>query len=239
MLRRLMLRIAHRGYAANAPENTLAAFLRALKAGAELIEFDVQAAQGGELFVLHDATLDRTTTGRGPIATTPPHILHGLDAGSWFGPAFIGEPLPAVTDALDVILPKTGALVERKSGTPESFAEMIESLPPGRLDGLTVQSFDWGFLAQLHAMCPKTRLAALGDGPLTPERLDAIAAIGATSIAWRHEDLDGPAILRAHGRLFRVFAWTVNDWARARALATLGVDGLVSDDPRVAALEIR
>jgi len=92
--------IGHRGAAAAAPENTLAGIRKAKELGAAWIEFDVKLTSDGEPILFHDDRLERTTDGNGPVATTALAEIRRLDAGSWFGPAFRGEPVPTFEEAL-------------------------------------------------------------------------------------------------------------------------------------------
>lgn len=95
------LAMGHRGASGSAPENTMASFQRAKDLGADAVECDVHLSADGHLIVIHDATLDRTTNGRGPVSTLPMNQLKALDAGAWFGPAFSGEPLPTLEELLE------------------------------------------------------------------------------------------------------------------------------------------
>src|ERR1700731_2043021 len=92
---------AHRGHSTGAPENTLAALDAAWRAGATVAEIDVRMTRDGELVLLHDPTLDRTTSGHGPVSAHTLAELAELDAGAWFGPAFAGEPIPRLDQVLD------------------------------------------------------------------------------------------------------------------------------------------
>ena len=108
---------AHRGHSTGAPENTLAALDAAWRAGATVAEIDVRMTRDGELVLLHDRTLDRTTTGHGPASACTLAELAELDAGSWFGLAFAGEPIPNDKKHLHFGAGQTEARIE---------------LPPGR-----------------------------------------------------------------------------------------------------------
>ncbi len=99
--------VAHRGYSARYPENTLCAFEAAIDAGADVVELDVGLSADRVPFVLHDATLERTTNGRGPLHAHRATELEALDAGSWFAPEFAGERLPT----LQAVLERIGAQV--------------------------------------------------------------------------------------------------------------------------------
>lgn len=95
------LAMGHRGASGSAPENTMASFRRAKELGADAVECDVHLSSDGHLMVIHDSTLDRTTNGRGPVSALPMAELKALDAGSWYGPAFSGEPLPTLEELLE------------------------------------------------------------------------------------------------------------------------------------------
>lgn len=94
--------VAHRGASLLAPENTMTAFGRAIEAGADVIEFDVQASADGRLVVIHDATLDRTTDGTGAVFETEWRAIEHLDAGSWFSPDFAYERVPTAAEVLSL-----------------------------------------------------------------------------------------------------------------------------------------
>jgi len=109
------LLIAHRGGAAEAPENTLAAFRRALSLGVRWFELDVQMSRDRELVVIHDNTMDRTTNGTGEVGSLLFEGLRKLDAGSWFDPQYRGEPIPTLREALELFASHgAGALVVRR-----------------------------------------------------------------------------------------------------------------------------
>ena len=143
------LGIAHRGASGRAPENTHVAFAAALALGAEAIELDVQLSADGELVVIHDETLERTTDGTGPVGDRTAAELAALDAGSWFAPEFRGERIPLLADViaqlrdhvtlnveiksardLGVIEPKLAALVAAERATERIvFSSLLTSVP--------------------------------------------------------------------------------------------------------------
>ncbi len=94
---------AHRGGAGLAPENTLAAFRNALALDVDALEMDLHVSADGEVIVIHDATLERTTNGRGYVRNTPLVDLKRLDAGSWFDPRFAGERVPTLREVLETV----------------------------------------------------------------------------------------------------------------------------------------
>ena len=99
--RRQVDNVAHRGATGYAPENTIAAFDLAFDMKADYIEIDVQRSEDGDLVVIHDTTVDRTTDGTGHVGELPFEELRSLDAGSWFGDEFVGESIPTFDEVLD------------------------------------------------------------------------------------------------------------------------------------------
>ncbi len=228
--------IAHRGDSKEAPENTIAAFRRALSAGADYVELDARLSADGTLYCLHDETLDRTTNavrvlGRAKVKLKDVHDaqLAELDAGGWFDRRFAGERLPTLAAALDAIQAKGRTLLEHKDGPAEAYARLLrEKELVGRL---TVQSFDWKFLADLHKIEPKQPLAALGDKKYDEAKRRTISSTGAKIVAWKHTDLT-PELLAEFRRMgLAVWVWTADeaeDWERVVAM---GVEGIITNRP--------
>ncbi len=113
----MTLNIAHRGASALAPENTMAAFAMAVELGADAIELDLHVSRDGELVVIHDHTLDRTTDGEGPVHTRSLQELKRLDAGRWFGESFAGQRIPTLAEVLDRFSGKIPLALEIKAGS--------------------------------------------------------------------------------------------------------------------------
>ncbi|PRY14027.1 glycerophosphodiester phosphodiesterase [Kineococcus rhizosphaerae] len=170
--------IAHRGYSAAAPENTLAAFEAALRAGADLLELDVRLDADGVPVVLHDATLDRTTDAPGAVGDLPSAAVRTADAGAWFAPAFAGQRVPTLREVVDVVarFPAAGLLVEFKGAwTPAEAAGAVATLRTAGVAGRSVvQSFDRTTVAALRDVAPDVRraLLVLHPGPVDPDELE-------------------------------------------------------------------
>lgn len=230
--------IGHRGYPAVAPENTLPSFVAATATQAEVVELDFRTTADGVLVVMHDSTLLRTTdAAAGRVEEIPFVNLHQLDTGAWFSPRFRGTRVPTLAEAVDLILTRGRLpLLERKSGTP---AQCLAVLDAGGWRGrVIVQSFDWDFLRELHALAPDLALAALGpvrgDTPmeraLCDEDLTVITQLGARTVVWSR-DIDAEGIRAARERGLRVFVYTLNDEEVVRTFVALGADGIITDDP--------
>ncbi len=222
-----VLSIAHRGNSMFAPENTLAAFRSAL-GKADCVELDGHITKDGQLVVIHDSTVDRTTDGSGAIANRTLAELTLLDAGSWFAPEFAGERIPTLAEAVQTILPRAVPLIERKAGAPADYVNELRRLAV--VDDVVVQSFDWDFLAAVHALEPGLRLGALGSGALTGAKLASIANSGATIVAWEKANVSKAELDLVRAAGFELFVWTV-DGPQIGTFVALGVDGIISNDP--------
>jgi glycerophosphoryl diester phosphodiesterase len=238
--------IAHRGFSAMAPENTLPAFQRALDAGADLVELDYHHTREGLPVVIHDRTLDRTTNApelwsRGvPVAERTFADLRELDAGRWKGPGHAGARLPLLTEALDLIQSRSVTLIERKAGDAATCAALLRERK--LVNHVVVQAFDWDFLRDLRRELPEQVLAALGPPHHSGQRdrkgekflevahLDEIAAIGARIVVWNRH-LSRESVQAAHARGLLVWAYTIDDPAETSALLDWGVDGIITNDP--------
>ena len=228
--------IAHRGNSSRAPENTLAAFRSAIEAGADYVELDARPSADGTIWVLHDATLDRTTNAvatfnRKKIAITSVRDaeLRQLDAGLWFSAEFRNEKLPTLAESLDVIQSGSRTLLEHKDGPASAYAELLRQ--KGYVDKLIVQSFNWDFLADMHRILPEQTLAALGGKELTEEKIADLPRTGAKIVAWQYQHLTTEHIARLHGLGYRVWTWTVDDPAEWERLVTSGIDGIITNKP--------
>ena len=229
--------IGHRGAAGSAPENTLAAFRRAAALGTGWVEFDVQLTADGVPVVFHDDRLDRTTDGRGRLDATTAAALRGLDAGSWFSPAFAGERVPTLVEALDCIAGLgLGANIEVKAGEDQgdrvarvALAEALAVWPKDRAPPL-VSSFARSALAAARAVVPDWPRGLL-DARLAPDWRRQADDLAVATVNLRHDRIDAATMaeVRATGRM--VLAYTVNRAGRARALWKMGVAAVFSDRP--------
>jgi len=241
MLSTLPRLIGHRGAKESAPENTLASIREAARQGAAWVEVDVALTRDGVPVVIHDDTLERTTSGRGALAAIDWADLRRLDAGSWFGPAFAGEPVPRFEALLDLVLDLGLGLNAEIKPTPGRALETAETAintlkrrwPLDRIGGdrpLLVSSFQPECLDLARALAPEIPRGYLLDRP--PADWAAVAdRVGAATINLNHarQTAATVAACRATGR--PVLAYTVNDAARARTLFDWGVAAVFTDAP--------
>ena len=219
--RRTGLVIGHRGAAGLAPENTLPGFHRAVAEGADAVELDLYW-HDGELLVIHDARLDRTTNGRGPLSARPLTALRELDAGQ-------GARIPLLAEVLALLPERMGVNLELKGpATARPVAALIDELQPRQ--PLLVSSFEHDQLHEFRQLDALTPVAPLfhrrpGNAASVARALDACCV----NLNARLATPERVAALREMG--FRVLVYTVNDPARATSLAQRGVSGLFTDRP--------
>jgi glycerophosphoryl diester phosphodiesterase len=223
--------VAHRGYSAIAPENTLPALAAAGPAGATLVEFDVRTTADGVPVVIHDRTVDRTTNGTGAVGDLTVDELRALDAGSWFSPAYAGMRVPLLAEVLD-LLAGSRLLVEIKPpATLEQVKVILAQIADRGLLGRTVvQSFDPDVLRLARDAVPDLargllRLRIGTDTVVLARELDV--AYCNLPVADVLGDVATVAALTEAG--VAILPWTANDMGRWPELIRAGVAGMISD----------
>ena len=230
MARRFLI-IAHRGASGAAPESTRSAIAAAVRAGADMIELDVQMTRDGRLVAFHDDRLDRTTDGQGRLVDQRYARIARLDAGRWFHPRFAGERVLLVSQALRLVPRSIRMNLELKS-TPRRRA-VLERLHrlirrAGAARRVLLSSFDPALISVRSGRIPRAlicrrqpdaslrRAMALRCSAWHPH----VSLVTARRVAW------------AHAAGLRVHAWTVDRPAQARRLLRCGVDGVFTNHPR-------
>ena len=228
-----MLVIAHRGASGNAPENTMAAFKKAVALGANFIETDLQLSRDARFVAIHDATVNRTTNGQGTVHDMTLTELRRLDAGSWFGSEFAGERIPTLEEILafskknDVVF----YLEIKPGGSWGGDHALIGALrESGEIPRAVVISFDAAIVLSLRKIEPTLMTGLLYDGQIE-NPLEKAVAIGARQLAVRGDLVTPALIAEARRKDLQVVCWTVNHPAHMRMLAAAGVDGIMSDYP--------
>lgn len=227
--------IAHRGAGKLAPENTLAAFRLGASHGYRMFECDVKLSADGLPFLLHDATLNRTTSATGVAGERPWHELSQLDAGGWHSRAHAGEPIPTLAAlaryvrrngfALNIeIKPTPGSEHHTGRVVAEQAAQLWQDdpLPP------LLTSFATEALAGASQTAPHLPRGLLLD-QLFDGWLEQAQALGCVAIVSHYSLLDAQVMARIDASGMRTLAYTVNDPAEARRLHKLGIDGLITD----------
>jgi glycerophosphoryl diester phosphodiesterase len=228
-----VLVIAHRGASGNAPENTLAAFRKAVALGATFIETDLQLSRDARFVAIHDATVNRTTNGQGAVHDMTLADLRKLDAGSWFGSEFAGERIPTLEEILE--FSKKNDVVfylEIKPGAAWGGEHALVGAlrESGEIPRAVVISFDATIVLNLRKIEPTLMTGLLYDGQIE-NPLDKAVEIGARQVAVRGDLVTPALIAQAKKKDLQVVCWTVNHPAHMRMLAAAGVDGIMSDYP--------
>lgn len=227
--------IAHRGAGKLAPENTLAAFRLGAALGWRAFECDVKLSADDQPFLLHDATLERTTPARGTAGDRPWAALSRLDAGSWHGRAWAGEPLPTL-EAIARYVQANGFVLNieikptpgQEAHTGSVVAAEAQRLWAGQATVPLLSSFRPEALAAARTAAPALPRALLIDEPWTgwfemARGLDCVAVVS------NHRLMDAALCRQLHEAGLRALCYTVNDAAEAERLWALGVDGLITD----------
>jgi glycerophosphoryl diester phosphodiesterase len=196
----------HRGASRYAPENTLAAFKKAVALGADYVEIDIRTAQDGQQFILHDRDLDRTTNGRGPVAGIDAAAIADLDAGAWFGRNYQKTPVPRLDDTLDYLNGKAQLYVDAKDISVETLVKKLRA--KGMADKAVVYQSP-AYLEKLKDLWPEARgLCPLGD-PKQVERLAQRLQPYAFDASWAI--LSRELIDRCHALGIKVFSDGIGD----------------------------
>jgi glycerophosphoryl diester phosphodiesterase len=229
--------IGHRGAALLAPENTLAGFRKAAEAGAPWVEFDVRLAGDGRCVLLHDDTLDRTTTGKGRADRLDFEALRRFDAGAWFGPAFAGERVPTFEETIDLLAELgLGANVEVKPApgaevaTGRAVAEVLRARWPKVLPTPLVSSFKEASLAAVREAAPELPRGLL-VGEVPPDWRARAEALGCVTMHCNHKRLERARAREIVAAGFPLLAYTVNDPGRAEELWDWGLASVITDCP--------
>jgi glycerophosphoryl diester phosphodiesterase len=229
--------VAHRGASSLAPENTLAAIRKAAELGAVMVEFDVRQTKDGRVVLMHDADVRRTTDGKGRIKDTTHAQLTELDAGHWFGPAFQGEPVPTLDEALAALGPKMVAAIELKSGraiVPKVHAAIDRHGLAGRV---VIFSFRATHVRASKAVRPTVPALFLidperGKSAYTADVVSRAQTTDADLVGLNHLAVDANTVRAFHEAGMPVFVYTVDNHPDVERMMSLGVDGIISNKPR-------
>lgn len=244
-----VLEIAHRGSSFEMPENTLAAFQEAIDDKADLVEIDVQRSADGVLVVMHDTDLRRTTNVEEVYPDRTSYLvkdftyaeLQLLDAGSWKGAEFVGEPIPTLEEVIDLVRPsRSGLLVEIKAphlypGIAQDLVDVLAA-EPGYLQSavanerLVVQSFDWGFMREFDTLLPQVPAGLLGTP--TVAQLPELST-WAEQVNPHYSSVTADYVGAVHEWGMDLNTWTVDDPTVMRRMIDLGVDGIITNKPDV------
>lgn len=228
--------IGHRGARFEAPENTVAGFAHAIALGLAAVEFDIRLCRDGELVVIHDATVDRTTDGRGAVSSFTAAELAALDARSGFTDIALPCGVPTFDQVLDVLAPSgLGMMIEIKTDTPEREERIVRGVldrlrARNLADRATITSFDPVALEIVVREAPEQRRGYIGawDGD---GFLETALRLGCVQADMHHVSASAAMVRTAHDAGLTVVGWPCNTPEEVALLAGWGVDAVTSDAP--------
>ena len=235
-----ILVVGHRGASGSAPENTMAAFHKAVVAGVDMIELDARLTKDFHIVVHHDRNVRRTTNGKGNVCDLSLQQLRMLDAGSWFKPKYHRERIPTLREVMEFLLPTNVNLnIEAKTdGDPRKktrFEECVILIIMEKRfeERVLVSSFDHKFIKRMNELFPDIKTGALyhpvRDVRKKPSAL--CSRIGATTFICRHTQLRPQMVTDAHHHKLTVATYGVNTRGNLEKATRLGVDAIVTDWP--------
>jgi len=220
-------KIGHRGAAGYEPENTLLSFKKALDLGVDAIELDVYVCKTGELVVIHDDKINRTTNGNGYVVEKTFEELRSLDAGQ-------GEKIPTLKEVLDLVDKKVIVNIELKGvDTANPVSKLIDRYIGEKgwtKDNFIVSSFNHPELKKFNLLNPKIKIGALLTG-IPIDYAEFAQKLNAYSVNLSIEFINQEFVDDAHKRGLKVFVWTANDLDDINRIKALGVDGIFSNFP--------
>lgn len=229
--------IAHRGASGHAPENTIAAFRRAVELGAGFIETDLHLTRDAKFVAIHDATLERTTNGHGAVHNATLEDLRKLDAGQWYDREFAGEKIPTLEEVLqfskdnDVVF-----YLEVKYDVAWGMHHtLVAAIRKAENAARTVViSFDPSTISAVRRVDPSIMVGLLvddSDQAARPDLVKTAQDAGARQLCIQASILTPEFVDRAHGADLQAVVWTINEAEQMRAAVRTGVDGIMTDLP--------
>lgn len=235
------IRVAHRGGGTLAPENTIAGLRCGLEYGYRAVEFDVMLSRDGIGVVIHDPQLGRTVAGSGNVADHTAAELNKMDAGSWFGPAFRGEPIPLFTQFVDFCRANgiwMNVEIKPAEGFEADTGKVVAQVVQARFAD-AIAAKDWAHVPLLSSFSEVALAAARDTAPDIPRGMlvDVVPpdwqaranALGAIAVHTNHKHLTPGLAQSIKAAGFGLFCYTVNDPARGEEILGWGVNGFCSD----------
>jgi glycerophosphoryl diester phosphodiesterase len=231
--------IAHRGYRARYPENTLIAFEAAVDVEVDMIELDVMLSKDRKMVVIHDADLGRTTNGRGTVGSHTLEEIKQLDAGSWFDARFARERLPTLEEVLELVNGRIALNIEIKRSAyephhpPDAVERQVVDLVrrKGGMDSVLVSSFEWRALENMVKMVDRPAIALLSRYPDEDHHLETCRKLGAFSWHPSYLAVKEEHVREMHDAGMLVFPYNADTPEDIQHMLNMGVDGVITSDP--------
>ncbi len=224
--------IAHRGAAGKAPENTIAAIRQAIKDKADWVEIDVQETKDGEVVVIHDSDFMKISGIQTKVWDGRLEALRQIDIGSWFDPAFSAERIPTLKEVLLEAKDRAKVLIELKyyghdEALEQRVVDIVESVDMA--DSVALMSLKPGGIKKVHALRPDWE-----TGILLSKAIGDISKMEVDFLAINMAMMKPSFVKRAHKVGKKVYIWTANDPVSMTSMISLGVDGIITDEPKMA-----
>ncbi len=221
--------IAHRGASGAAPENTMAAFERAIQDDADWVELDVQETADGRVVVIHDSDLMKIGGVNLAIRDATYEQLQDIDVGSWFAPEFADQRVPLLADVLVLCKGRVGVFIELKYyGHDERLEERVVDIveAAGMESDIVVMSLKYGGIQKVRELRPEWRI-----GLLTATAVGNLTRLDADFLAVNAGLATGSFVRGTHRRGKDTYVWTINDRVEMARFIVRGVDGIMTDEP--------
>jgi glycerophosphoryl diester phosphodiesterase len=224
--------IAHRGAAGKAPENTLASICQAVMDGADWIEIDVQETMDGEVVVIHDSDFMKLAGKDLKVWNSTLKELQEIDVGSWFGPEFSAERVPTLARVLEEVRGQSRVLIELKYyGHDRQLEQRVVDIveKAGMVNDVAVMSLEHSGIKKFHALRPDWAV-----GLLSSKAIGKLSDLDVDFLAINMGMATPEFIRRTHKADMQLFVWTVNDQVSMSRMMSLGVEGIITDEPELA-----
>ena len=242
----MIVKIAHRGFSAIAPENTMVAFQKALELNVDCVELDVHGTIDKKVVAIHDQTLNRTTNQTGFVNQQTLNRVRQADAGRWFDDKFTGEKIPTLTEALDLICPSAMAVVEVKDAaiTDQVVKDIHRTNTSKRV---VVIAFDPMVLKQVRQLDSTLSTGFLldgdsehvGDVELAAQLVHRVLVMGVPLLNLNEKLITSLLAHEIKKRGVTLWTWTIDDLERMKEVVDSGVQGITSNQPkRLSNLEV-
>lgn len=231
--------VAHRGFSGIAPENTLSAFQKAIEIGADMIEFDVTLSKDGEIIVIHDKTVNRTTNGKGKVSDLTLEELKKLDAGSWFNKNFKGESVPTLEEVLKLTKDKILLNIEikkysvkrfnKKGGIEEKIVQLLEKYE--MCDQVLISSFNKLAIERIKYFNKNIQTAFLYRLGINKRILKLGKKLEIYSFNQGKRFFSKKVLNELNSSNIKLNIYTINSKKEMKKLVNLGVSGIITNYP--------
>lgn len=231
--------IAHRGFSGIAPENTIAAFKKAIDAGADMIEFDVSLSKDGIPVVIHDRTVNRTTNAKGKVEDFTIEELKKFDAGSWYKPQFKDEKIPTLEEVIQLSKGKIMLNIEIKKysvkrsikidGIEDKIVKLLEKYE--MTNDVLISSFSKMAIQRIKEFNPDIAVAYLYRFRINPRIIKQLDKVGIYSFNQGKRFFSKKALSDLHENGLKLNLYTINQKREMKKFVKLGVDGIITNFP--------